>query len=299
MPVFISYSHSDGEKVNELAAHLVKNNANVWVDTWELKVGDSIINRIQEAIHESSALLVILSSASVESEWCKKELSAGLIRELDEKRVIVLPVLIEDCEIPLFLRDKKYADLRDDFDRGLHQILDAIAEVTNSYQGRFEEDSGTVDWSEDWGYHEGLFQLRFTIVESSNILPMTFLTEIDVFCNEEATSRYQQYETLGLDWVGRAIIAEMLFDFGEKNNFHLILEDQFPKDLQAVISDEKSGMEYSVICKSRKMGTDNGKNQLIKISDYLKQIKGYIKEVSRAPTHEEILKIHGIISNRK
>jgi len=35
MPIFISYSHSDKKFVEKLAAHLVKNNAHVWVDTWE------------------------------------------------------------------------------------------------------------------------------------------------------------------------------------------------------------------------------------------------------------------------
>jgi hypothetical protein len=275
----------------------VKHNANVWVDTWELNVGDSILNKVQDAIQESSALLVILSKTSVESEWCKKELSAGLMRELDEKRVVVLPVLVEDCKIPLFLREKMYADLRTDFDRGLHKVLDAIAKVTNSYQGRLEQDEGTVDWSEDWGYNEGLFHLRFTIVNSPSTLPMTFLTQIYVFCNEVATSRYKQYEAAGLDWIGRAVIAEVLFDFGEKDNYRLILDNQLPQKLKATISDPKTGSEYDVICESRKMGQDNGKDQLINISDYLKQIREYIRGVSRKPTSEEAMKIHEIIDS--
>jgi hypothetical protein len=68
VPVFISYSHSDEEFVNKFAAHLVKQNTHVWVDTWNLSVGDSILSKVQEAIEESSALLVVLSKASVESE---------------------------------------------------------------------------------------------------------------------------------------------------------------------------------------------------------------------------------------
>ena len=72
MPVFISYSQADKLIVNKLAAHLVKQNASVWVDFWELSVGDSILNKVQEAIQKSSALLVILSKTSVESEWCTK-----------------------------------------------------------------------------------------------------------------------------------------------------------------------------------------------------------------------------------
>jgi hypothetical protein len=71
MPVFISYSHQDKEFVDKLAMHLVKNNAHVWVDTWELNVGDSLILKVQEAIQAASALLVVLSNASVQSEWCK------------------------------------------------------------------------------------------------------------------------------------------------------------------------------------------------------------------------------------
>lgn len=298
MPVFISYSHSDAFIVNKLAAHLVKHNANVWVDTWELNVGDSILNRVQDAIQESSALLVILSKTSVESEWCKKELSAGLMRELDEKRVVVLPVLVEDCEIPLFLREKMYADLRTDFNQGLHNVLDAIAKVTNADQGRIEQDEGTVDWSEDWGYNDDLFHLRFTIVNSPETLPMTFLTQIYVFCNEVATNRYRQYESEGLDWIGRAVIAEALFDFGEKNDFRVILDNQFPKEVKATIADPKTDSAYNVICESRKMGQDNGKDQLLNISDYLKQIREYMRSVSRKPTPEEVIKIHKIIASR-
>ena len=297
MPVFISYSHSDELIVNKLAAHLVKHNANVWVDTWELNVGDSILNRVQDAIQESSALLVVLSKTSVESEWCKKELSAGLMRELDEKRVVVLPVLVEDCEIPLFLREKMYADLRTDFNSGLHKVLDAIAKVTNADQGRLEQDEGTVDWSEDWGYNEGLFHLRFTIVNSPNTLPMTFLTQIYVFCNEVATSWYKQYEDAGLDWIGRAVIAEALFDFGEKDDFRIILDNQFPQEVKATIADPKTDSAYDVICESRKMGQDNGKDQLINISDYLKQIREYMRSVSRKPNPEEVMKIHAIIAS--
>jgi len=42
------------------------------------------------------------------------------MRELDEKRVVVLPVIVEECDIPLFLREKMYADLRTNFNTGLH-----------------------------------------------------------------------------------------------------------------------------------------------------------------------------------
>lgn len=295
MPVFISYSHDNKDFVDLLATQLVLNKANVWVDRWELKVGDSLLQNIEKAITESSALLIILSKASIASEWCRKELTAGLTRELSEKKVLVLPVLIEDCEIPLFLRDKMYADFRKSYDSGLKDVLEAVSSVTNMDQGRIESASGTLDWSEDWGWKEELFHLRYTIVQCPESLPMTFLTEIFVFCNEAATKRYKQYEDAGLDWVGRLMIAQFLHNIGDKSEFRFVLDSQLPQKKTVMSQDSKSPAAYEILISCRKMGEDNGKDQLISISDYLKQIRDYMHSVSRAPTAEEQKKILDIV----
>ena len=94
MAIFISYSHNDKDFVDKFAASLVKRKARVWIDRWELHVGDSSIDKIQEAIQESDPLIVVVSKASMTSDWCKKELSSGFLRELEEKRVDVLPELL-------------------------------------------------------------------------------------------------------------------------------------------------------------------------------------------------------------
>lgn len=297
MPVFISYSHADKTFVNKLAAHLVKRNAHVWVDSWELNVGDSIIGRVQEAIQDSSALLVILSKASVQSEWCKKELSAGLMRELDEKRVIVLPVLFEDCEIPIFLREKMYADFREDFDKGVSAVVDAIAKVTNSDQGRIHTGSGNIDWAEDWMFHDGLFILNFTIIESSPDWPFTLLTEVTLHCNDVITSRYKKYVEAELDWLGRGVVTEALADLADAEDIRLLLENQFPKIHKACLVDPHRGAEYNIIIRCRRLGEDNGKNQLVNISNYLRGIRDFMRHVSRKPTKEEMARLTMILGD--
>ncbi|EAU53739.1 toll/interleukin-1 receptor domain-containing protein [Mariprofundus ferrooxydans] len=298
MTIFISYSHADKDRVDLLAGNMVKRNAQVWVDRWELSVGDSLIQRVQEAITESDALLIVLSKASVESEWCKKELSVGLIRELEEKRVVVLPVLLEDCEIPLFLRDKMYADLRVDFDAGLHSILEAVAKVSNPNQSRFSGDEGYVDWAVDWGDVDGLFFLRFTIINANvaTNLKMTFLIEINVICNEVLTARQKQFQNAGLDWVGRNIIAEALFDFGDKENFHLVLDSTLPKKFEGAIGDITRGAVYDVVVTCRRLGEDNGKDQVINISNYLKDIREYMHTISKKLTPDEQQRLMKIIA---
>jgi hypothetical protein len=47
-------------------------------------------------------LAVILSRNSVRSPSVEREISAALVKELDLKDIFVLPVLYEECEIPLF-----------------------------------------------------------------------------------------------------------------------------------------------------------------------------------------------------
>lgn len=124
--VFISYSSKDRDFALKLATDLKSRGLNVWFDQWELKVGDSLIVRIGTAIKAQDYLITILSSASVKSEWVIKELSTGVIRELEERRVVVLPVVIEDCDIPTLLTDKVYADFRRNYSSGLSKLLDAF-----------------------------------------------------------------------------------------------------------------------------------------------------------------------------
>src|ERR1035441_6640295 len=62
MPVFISHSHQDKDFVDNLATHLIKRNAHVWVDRWEIKVGESILGKVQNVIAGASAVLFVLSN---------------------------------------------------------------------------------------------------------------------------------------------------------------------------------------------------------------------------------------------
>ncbi|MBL7205936.1 MAG: toll/interleukin-1 receptor domain-containing protein [Desulfobacteraceae bacterium] len=287
MPVFISYSHANRDFVDLLAAHLIKNKARVWVDRWELNVGDSIINKIQSAIEGSEAILVILSNASVESEWCKKELSSGILRELEEKRVVVLPVIIEDCEIPLFLRDKMYADFRKNFDEGLNTILDAIAKVTSIAQGRLEKDEYLTDWGMDWGIIDSRLSIRFTLVEHSLNIPYSILTEIVVIANSRATERYLFLEENDFGWFGRLTIIGELGNFSESSDVQFILEDTFPQTRELGIEDSKRGFEYNIVVSCRRLGEDNGKDIVYNYGNHFAMIRETIKKNTQELTKEE------------
>lgn len=124
--IFISYSRPDKKLAKKIAKSLVERGYPVWFDEWEIKVGDSIIDKINKGIIESDFLLLLLSKKSVKSKWVKEELNAAKMREIEKRKVFILPILLEDCKIPPLISGKKYADFRESYRKGLKEILDVL-----------------------------------------------------------------------------------------------------------------------------------------------------------------------------
>jgi predicted nucleotide-binding protein len=74
--VFISYSSKDRDFAERLAADLRASGVGVWFDQWEIKVGDSITQKINDGIHDNDYLAVVLSPDSVASDWVRKSFPA-------------------------------------------------------------------------------------------------------------------------------------------------------------------------------------------------------------------------------
>lgn len=92
-----------------------------------MRVGDSLITKIESALESFEYLGVILTPNSVKSDWVKREVEIALNREIRSKRVKVLPLLFEDCSMPGFLLGKIYADFtRGKYSAGLTELLRAL-----------------------------------------------------------------------------------------------------------------------------------------------------------------------------
>lgn len=129
--VFLSYSSKDRPFAARLANDLASFELAVWWDQWEMRVGDSLLMKIQAGIEASAWLAVVLSQSSVGSPWVTRELAAALTTEIASGRVVVLPLLMADCELPPFLRDKVYADFRSSYADGLEALLKRLSPPIN------------------------------------------------------------------------------------------------------------------------------------------------------------------------
>jgi hypothetical protein len=212
-------------------------------------------------------------------------------------KVFVLPVLVEDCEIPVFLREKLYADFRKDFKSGLQALVDAVARVTKIDQGRLKTGNAQIDWSETWGYIEKHFHIDYTYSESSPDWPFTLLTEIAISCDEGATKRYEQYKEQELGWLGRAAITEAVCEFATTNKIQMVLRDQHPQIMKVQIVDPERNISYGVQFRCRRMGQDNGKDQLVHIANYIEKTRDHIRATARKPTQQELERMKSLISN--
>jgi hypothetical protein len=296
MAIFISYSHKDAAFVDRLAVRLAEERVHVWLDRLELQVGDSLTQRIQAALERASAILVVLSPASVESEWCRRELTAGLVRELEERRVLVLPVLIEECSIPLFLRDKLRVDLSGDFEGGLAKLVSMLAPLTNPSRGRLEEPRFLIDYAIDFFEAEHFYR-RLTLVEHSPDLPYIAITELHTKGDQGAIALFKAYADVGLDWWVDLLIVEMLAS-SISPKLKLVLDDCLPKSLRFEFHDAKINARYQVEIQSRLLGTDTGNSVVLHVGHQLQKVFNDQRRARRALTADEQARVAELRSQR-
>src|SRR4030042_6882973 len=124
--IFISYSSNDREKATQLSFFVINRGYRVWFDKWEILAGQSIVDKVFSGMLESEFLVVILSKASCESKWVQEELTTGKLAEIERRRTSVIPVLLEQCDIPASLRNKSYADFTKSWEDGLRLLTTSI-----------------------------------------------------------------------------------------------------------------------------------------------------------------------------
>jgi TIR domain len=124
--VFISHRGQDSVQAEQLGTELRAAGHKVWLDTWAIAVGDSVVQSINDGLEAADYVVVCFSSAGAMSPWMNREWMSALHRQLERHGVRLLPVLLTGRTIPAILSDIKYADLMTDWKSGMTQLLRAI-----------------------------------------------------------------------------------------------------------------------------------------------------------------------------
>ena len=124
--VFISHSSKDKDFVRWLSSDLSNAGHTPWLDEWQIKVGDSIPEKIESGLDDADAIILVLSQNAVESKWVEREWHSMYWDEIESGNIMVLPILYQDCKIPRLLKMKKYANFIQDYNSGLEDVLLAL-----------------------------------------------------------------------------------------------------------------------------------------------------------------------------
>ncbi len=134
--IFVSYASEDRERILPLVQALESDGFTVWWDR-EIRPGPSFDREIERAIDEAQCLVVVWSSASIESEWVRSEVEEGV------RRGILVPAMIDaDIAPPLAYRRRQSADLSDwdgesdgeyaKLISGIEQVMSAVGDMSTA-----------------------------------------------------------------------------------------------------------------------------------------------------------------------
>ena len=118
---FVSYSREDSAFALRLAEDVKAADGNVWLDQLDIVPGERWDRAVENALHNCTRVLVILSPASVPSTNVMDEVFFALA----EKKTVI-PIMYRDCAVPLRLRRVHYIDFRSDYPPALRDLLKTL-----------------------------------------------------------------------------------------------------------------------------------------------------------------------------
>ncbi|MCD0444307.1 toll/interleukin-1 receptor domain-containing protein [Glycomyces sp. A-F 0318] len=124
--VFVSHRASDAVTARTLAEDFEARGIPTWLDAWEINIGDSIVERINDGLASVEYVVVCYSAEGVSSPWMGREWMSTLARQLEGRSVRLLPAMLPGGQVPEILADLLYADLANDWDHGVNQLLAAM-----------------------------------------------------------------------------------------------------------------------------------------------------------------------------
>lgn len=110
--IFISHNKNDKDIARELALFIVAEDASVWLDEWEIKVGDSIVEQVESGLRSCTHFVLLWSQNAARSNWVRRELRPTLMRAIETGSPTVIPVRIDNAPLPELLSDLKYIRYR-------------------------------------------------------------------------------------------------------------------------------------------------------------------------------------------
>jgi len=108
--VFLSYRSVHRPWVIQLYDLLRGLNFEVFLDQYVLKAADSLVGSLEEGLYKSASAVLIWSTATEDSKWCKKEYHSMETRNENDDDFHYVVAVLDDVELDGFMAEKIYVD---------------------------------------------------------------------------------------------------------------------------------------------------------------------------------------------
>lgn len=125
--MFVSYSHEDAETAHKVGEECERLRIDHFLDRKDVNWGDSIIDSVSNGLNGCTHLLLILSPASLKSDWVFYEIGRAT-----ERGMPILPFLTHKAiDLPLFLKNTEHVD-------GLERLKNNLKDLATKAQDKTE-----------------------------------------------------------------------------------------------------------------------------------------------------------------
>ncbi|MEL6404987.1 MAG: TIR domain-containing protein [Chloroflexota bacterium] len=202
--IFISHATDDDIFVDRLAEELAIAGFRTWVDHQDMPPGSKWVTHLEKALSESEVMILVCSNTSMQSTYVTSEWHAFF----DMKKMII-PIVIDDCEMPPFLRTLHLVNFRNDrrWDKNVQSVVNILTtQLGKTLDARSvkPKPSGTgylnpakVAVKKDANQDGDIEQMRHDVGVMLEAIAPTYRAEMlyVVVMSEEAVYEYPLYKT--------------------------------------------------------------------------------------------------------
>lgn len=127
--IYLSYCHSDREVALDIERRLREDNIEV-LSSYDIDPGSNIQSNLRYVVESSDIILLVLSKDYFRSAYSEKELDIFL-NESKERKVSIIPVVIERCKIPWQLKNFNAVYLYNSIDDGVEKLKRQIYVISH------------------------------------------------------------------------------------------------------------------------------------------------------------------------
>lgn len=136
--VFLSYSEQNRGIMEKVSRTLRREKITIWINKTDIKTGTDFQQEINRGIAAADNLIFLLSSASLDSQYCQQELELAFAYS---KRIICLIIEPTELEaIPDFLRSLQFIDLSNwDNEAYYHEQTDELIKTLKEEEHYYQQ----------------------------------------------------------------------------------------------------------------------------------------------------------------